>query len=444
MPVCGRLCTDSSGKPTIPQDRYVSFNALSGWEESDLLAIEFQEALESTKESPSPDYFRLVAQEFLIHTLRLHKHETGTMPDLADLHAFGASQELRAAMVGRSRDDGDERIREAREYFENEFGQLSRGDQASLLRGLASQLTVLSNRAVIEAFCPRRGSGARRELEGWNREILERPGIIVFSCPPAKFTDGLSRLLGILVLKNFQQSMLMRCDAAFTGNKTRPVLLAVDEAHAFLNKRLGDFLSVSREAKVVTLLLTQSLSQIPRHFRGTVLSNTRTRMVLSVSGETAEELSGLLGDVVEVKEQHSFSESLQGAHDSALCERKTGRSKGVAVNKTFVERERKRWSSHAIGHLGQFRAVAHIFEGNRQRLSEVLETIPWYRLPYYLLNPLEHPHVACSIEGQHTYTKRKGVLCCTECDHTITDAWAIRDYETMKNTIADFAARGGR
>ena len=424
------------GDEQIPRDRYVSLNVLGGWEETDLLAIEFQEALESTKDRPSPDYFRTVQQEFLVHAFRLFT-AANIEPDLADIQAFGSSMETRAALLESSASSSaSPAVEDSRRYFREEFGRLSPQDQASLLRGLAAQLTLLTNNAIQDAFCPKRSKAGRRLFEGWGREILERPGIIVFSCPPSKFTDSLSRLLGLLVLKGFQQAMLTRCDASFSGNRSRPVILLIDEAHAFLNKRIGDFMSVSRESRVSTWLLTQSLSQIPRDYRGIVLSNTRTRIVLSVSDETAAEMSKVLGEVTETQESASYSESLQGAADQALREKKTGRSKGISATRTFAERTRPRWTPHAMQHLAPFRAIAHVFDGEKQRESELIETAPWYRLPYYLLNPLEHPNVRCT-NGIHSYKQKDNGLVCSTCGHALS-GWALSDYKFSKAALDRF------
>jgi hypothetical protein len=433
------VVTTDSGAVPIPRERYVSFNALGGWDQTDLLAIEFQEALESTKDRPSPDYFRTVAQEFLIHALRVLTAATGTAPDLADVQAFGSSSETRSAMLESAAAEEHPGLEDSQRYFREEFGKLAPQDQASLLRGLAAQLTLLTNAAVQDSFCPKRSGGKRRELGGWHQEVLDRPGIVVFSCPPAKFTDGLSRLLGLLVLKSFQQAMLVRTDAGFAGNRTRPVILAVDEAHAFLNKRLGDFMSVSREAKVSSWLLTQSLSQIPKEYRGIVMSNTRTRVVLSVADETAQEMSRGLGEITELKEQLSYSESLQGAADHALREKKTGRSQGVSASRSYVEKIRPRWSPHAIQHLPAFRAVSHVFDGSRQAESELVATVPWYRLPFYVLDPLAHPNVRCPKGRLHEFAEAGDALRCALCGHELR-AWAREDYVATRAAIERLAA----
>jgi hypothetical protein len=218
------------------------------------------------------------------------------------------------------------------------------------------------------------------------------------------------------------------------------VYLVIDEAHAFLNKRLGDFMSVSREARVSTWLLTQSLSQIPPHYRGTVLSNTRTRMVLSVSDETAQEFEKILGEVEETIEQFSVNEGLQRVGDHALREKKTGRSKSLGVSRSYSKQTRSRFSAHAIQHLAPFRAVAHIFDGAKQREAELIATVPWYRLRYYLLDPRQHPQVRCKEGGAHAYATEDGRLTCGRCGASIEDAWAVDDYNAVAPALARLAS----
>jgi hypothetical protein len=422
----------------IPRDRYIGFNVLGGWEETDLLAIEFQEALEATKERPSPDYFQSVQKEFLVHALRIMTAAIGTPPDLADIQAFSSSPETRNTFIEQTSGTSSPAIEDSRRYFIEEFLKLSREDQAGLLRGLGAQLTLLTNNAIQEAFCPKR-RGGRRIFGTWRDEVLNKPAILVVSCPPATYTDTLSRLLGLLVLKSFQQAMLERTDAGFRGDKKRPVYLVIDEAHAFLNKRLGDFMSVSREARVSTWLLTQSLSQLPEHYRNTILSNTRTRLVLSVSDETAQAFEKILGDVEETKEQLSVNEGLQGVGDHALREKKVGRSKSLGVSRSYRTEVRPRFSAHAIQHLAPFRAVAHVFDGEKQREAELIATVPWYRLRYYLLDPRQHPQVRCKEGGAHTYAMADGLLRCSRCTATIKEPWAVDDYNAVEPALARLA-----
>ncbi|MEL6196022.1 MAG: TraM recognition domain-containing protein [Myxococcota bacterium] len=424
---------DPKGRALIPPDRYCSFNGLGGWEETDLLAIEVVDALESTKRRPSPDFFVLVQQEFLTHTLRILTAMVSGEVDLGDLAAFTSSPEMREMMLKDA--EGHPELERSVTYFREEFMAMKREDQASLLRGLASQLTLLTNRAVERAFCPKRTNGETRIFKGWNEDILNAPGIVVFSCPPAMYTDGLSRLLGLLFLKSFQQAMLRRTDAGFAGNRVRPVVLAIDEAHAFLNPRLGDFMSVSREAKVSTWLLTQAMDQIAPEYRGTVLSNTRTQIFLQVSGDTAKEVSPALGTISEVKEQVSLSEGLQGAQDGVLLERKVGERKSLSASRSFVEKERPRFAPAALQHLEQFRAVIHVFDGTRQLPSEKVETMPWYRLPYYPLDPLRHPNIQCPSKEMHRYRRDASGLKCGKCGHRLTESWEKSDFKAAKPAI---------
>lgn len=425
-----------TGDLLIPEENYCTFNALSGWEHTDLLAIEFVDALESTKRRPSPDYFVDVQQEFLTHALRIITASCEGEVDLADVAAFASAPENRDAMIDGAQNAASEELVESSIYFKEEFGQLDRQQQASLLRGLAAKLTLLTNQAVQAAFCPKRGVDKRQRFGGWADDILEKPGILVFSCPPAQYTDALSRLLGLLVLKSFQQAMLRRTDAGFRGNRKRPVIMVADEAHAFVNQRLGDFMSVSREARVSSWLLTQSTDQIPDHYRGTVLSNTRTRVLLQVSGETATLMSRELGSVKEQKEQISFGESLQDAHDAVLLERKVGQRKSVSANRAIVEKERPRWSPDAIQHLRPFRGVLHMFDGQTQHASELIMTIPWYRLPFYVLDPRNHPNVKCSEAPRHDYAPLAKGLRCKLCGHILEAGWQTEDYKTSRAALA--------
>ncbi len=423
---------EKNGVPLIPAAAYASISPLQGFDQPALMANELQDALESVKDKRSPDYFQNIQKEFLMHAFALlleHSPQT----DLADVHAFVSSNDLRKSIVGTCSTSAAKR---SAGYFEQEFSCFSAADQADLLRGLASQLALLSNSVVRRAFCPTR-PGSHPPLETWHDCLVEKPRIVVFSLPPALYTPGLSRLLALLTLRSFQQAMTRRSDATFAGNRTRVVTLYADEAHAVFNRSLAQFLAVSRQARVINILATQGVTQIPRDFRDELLSGCRTRVLLASSDETGKMFQDSLGAVSDVVETVSFSESHRGTN------RDTG---GTAATRShsYSMRERPRFSTTTLGHIPRGQGVAHLFNGASLAPSCRIETAAFYRLPFYLLDPTTHPVVACEKGKPHTY-KRKwlvGKLTCQTCKKTLTtqeasDFYAVKPaLEAMRsNTV---------
>ena len=349
--------------PLIPPEAYASISPLQGFDQPALLANELQDALESVKEKRSPDYFQNIQKEFLTHAfMLLMDHEK--QADLADIHAFASSNDVRKAILGGCSSQESKR---AVLYFEQEFGCLSSQDQADLLRGLASQLALLSDTAVRRAFCPTR-PGAHRPLESWLECLAEKPGIVVFSCPPALYTQGLSRILALLTLRSFQQAMTRRSDASFTGNRRRLVTLFADEAHAVFNKSLASFLAVSRQAKVMSVLGTQNITQVPADYRDELTSGCRTRVILGKQRTKRRgRFQNSLGAVVNAVEAVSFSQGHRGGT--------SGASRPVTTRShSYSLRERPRFNTTTLGQIPLGQGIAHVFDGERLLPSCRVET----------------------------------------------------------------------
>jgi hypothetical protein len=269
---------------------------------------------------------------------------------------------------------------------------------------------------VQSAFCPTRPS-AHPALGSWQACLMERPGIVVFSCPPAVYTKGLSRLMALLFLKSFQQAMERRSDDAFPGNKKRPVVMFADEAHYVFNQGMASFLAVSREARAVNILATQNFGQIPPEYRAEMIGGCRTHLLLGSDADTAQEFEKSLGTITEIVKTVSFSEGQRPAANTggAAAAASTTRAEG------YSERTRPRFDTHVLRHIPLGRGVAHVFDGVKLRLSCFIKTVPWYRLPFFLLDPMQHPHVACKSGETHDYKRaRAGGLTCRNCQKTLT------------------------
>jgi hypothetical protein len=427
--VCAR-----DGTPLIPESQYVSFSPLQGHGDSDLTAIELQEALESTKEQRSPDYFQMVQTEFLKHALRLLT-AGNARADLADLHSFASSDEVRKAVLNRN-SEGDKRVQESAHYFQEAFGKLSAQDQAGLLRGLASQLSLLANEAMQRAFCTGRQGNSRQALGSWSEELLAQPTIIVFSCPPSQYTKDLSRILGMLMLKSFQTAMSERSNKSFMGNTQRPVMLVADEAHAYLNKGLGDFLAVSRESRVTALLLTQALSQLGPVYRDMLMASCRSQITLEIDEGTAQHFEKSLGRVNEVQESVSFSESQRTSEPQSNRPGSAVDGGSAGTSKSYSVRSCPRFATSALRHMKPFSGVAHLFDGERQLPSCTFSTTSWYRLPYYLLDVRDHANLICSPGILHQYEAApEGAMQCKTCKKTLATPWEIQDYKDVLRVI---------
>jgi hypothetical protein len=415
-----RLLDPETQEPLIPAERYLGFDPLGVADGSDLQAIEFSDAIERTKERPPPDYFRAIQSEFLIHTFRLLR--SGGSFDLADVRDFAASAEARNALVKNTADGGPPVV-ESQRWFREVFGKKSQQDQDGLLSGLSAVLTMVTNEGVLKTFCPLR-EGGKRPLGSFSDLLFERSSVVVFSCPPAQYGNGLSRLLALLTMGAFQRAMMKRTDAGYQGNTQRQVMMMVDEAHGFANTDWAEFLAVGRESRLFCVALTQSLAQYERRLGGAgskeFLAGFRSRMVLSCDAHTAQQCERELGVVTERKQRLSISEG------SSAGRRTRTRTR------MFVDETRPRFTRDRLQQLPEQHAVLQLHDGAMEKPPAFIRTTPWYRLPFYLLDLREHPLIRCASGGVHEYHRGLlGRVKCSKCDKVLRPS-EKSDYRTMK------------
>ena len=157
--------------------------------------------------------------------------------------------------------------------------------------------------------------------------LLEQGKIVALNFP-ASMNPGLARAIGVMLKMDFQRAVLNRIPhiAAEPNRKWRPIVFICDEYQHFAtvgeNEPSGDekFLSMSRQAKCVPIVATQSISSLKTTLPGetwrTLLQTFRTKIFLSLSDDfSAKIASELCGQDEKWRVNYNISES---GHDSRV------------------------------------------------------------------------------------------------------------------------------
>ena len=147
--------------------------------------------------------------------------------------------------------------------------------------------------------------------------LLKQSGVIVFSVPEATYSTDLARILGVMFMRSFHNAMLRRSDTVFKasgGNTKRLVMLCVDECWAFMNPGVATFCNVSRQARVFSLFLTQSLKAMGDHYREAVMSGFLSKICFSINDDLSlSTMAKSFGQYEQTITNTSTSESLGDA-----------------------------------------------------------------------------------------------------------------------------------
>jgi hypothetical protein len=279
--------------------------------------------------------------------------------------------------------------------------------RTSIVEGISVFLSLFDdNPAVKRVFCPPKAAydpaanadgRYGKPLPSFS-EMIEAGTVCALNFPVSA-NPGLAKMIGTLMKQDFQRAVLNRIPAmekdlpagqAAPQKVWRQVLFLCDEYHAFAtvgeNDPSGDekFFALSRQAKCIALVATQSISSLRSTLPGeswrTLLQTFRTKIFLALSDDfSARTASELCGKEEQLKLNYSLSENGQDAGISMLDGRATAHktslttSKGYNVQRDFV------FEAKVFSELRNAQAIVLAYDG----LNPAPPTY-CYLKPYYL------------------------------------------------------------
>lgn len=420
----GNALTDDKGGHLIPPDRFITYAPLgSAVDSADVRAELFSSGLQATDTGETAQFWRDTQVQFLTAALQIYDAVRPGNYTLKDIYLFSIDPVLRDKLVLSEQAKGSP----AQIYFQKYFNAFSKEDQMKLLAGISAKLSRITGDAVAKTFAADPDSPVRA-FTTFEDMLLSKSGIIVFSVPEATYSTDLARILGVMFMRAFHNAMLRRMDTAFVargGNTKRLVMLCVDECWAFMNPGVASFCNVSRQARVFSLFLTQSLKALGDSYREAVMSGFLSKVCFSINDELSlTTMSKAFGQYEETILNTSESESLSDASNKLYAEGKTGKNQSFSKSVSKQTRTIDRFSPTDLKyHEDASRAVFQLSDGNIDRLPVLAETPVAYRLPYWLFHPLDHDDVGCKatkMKEAHVYKKQGDAEVCERCGHKLS------------------------
>jgi len=217
-----------------------------------------------------------------------------------------------------------------RRWFYNDWGRIEPKLRTSIVEGISVFLSLFDdNPAVKRTFCPPKACyDPVLNADGKYgiplppfSEMIESGGVCALNFP-VSMNPGLARAIGTFMKLDFERAVLNRIPEMERnpGRHFRQVLFLCDEYHAFAtvgeNDPTGDekFFSLSRQAKCLPIVATQSISSLRSTLLGeswrTLLQTFRTKIFLSLSDDFSTRVaSDLCGKEEQLKEHYSIAES---------------------------------------------------------------------------------------------------------------------------------------
>ena len=142
----------------------------------------------------------------------------------------------------------------ALDFFQNEFDKLDERT-LSILKSEITRITntFISDYNVTKTFCP---SKENLKFLGFD-EVLNKGKIVVLNMNIAEYRN-LSKIIAAYLKLDFQSEIMM----ALSKGKPKTTTFICDEYAEYVTKTDSEFFSLSREAKCINIVSTQSYSSL--------------------------------------------------------------------------------------------------------------------------------------------------------------------------------------
>jgi hypothetical protein len=332
-------------------------------------------ALEAMTAQEPNSYYQKMQREFCENAMQVLSDVLGAgKVSLMDLYNFIVDPGTQKKTVDASAATNSISYR----WFKTQWEREDPKEQMMLTKGFRADLSQFVRDEIAPTF-----ANPNPNFPGWET-LLNEGKIVVFSMSMDEYGD-FARALGIFVLMDFQSVMLARTTPRFRAQKhntTRLVLACIDECWAYMNPKLAEFTSVSREAVCCTLALHQSLGQIlNENMRQVMLGNFRTPIILAINDLLSlDTFSKLFGTHKTLRRSFSESSGFAGVEHQVLSDHLRGKMGGESksLSTSLSETDEARFSTDEILHLAKNHAVIQMFDGDTTHEAHVIQTLPHY------------------------------------------------------------------
>jgi hypothetical protein len=332
-------------------------------------------------------------------TLGTGLHVTATYSEqlTAALTAAGISFQLTDAPSSDTDPDARERLRAVERWYREEWLRLEPRLRASIVEGIAVFLGLFDDPKIRRTFCPPRS--AYHEPGSFRltplppiAELVEQGRVLALNFPAA-MNPGLARIIGALLKQDFQRTMLARISLMEADPKRfwRAVLLLIDEYQHFATAGgmdpSGDdrFFALSRQARLVPIVATQSISSLRSALPDdtswrTLLQCFRNKLFLTLSDDLSAQLAAeLCGKCHQLQPEFTVSEAGQDSTVSLLTGKTASPRATINLTKHYNMRVDYLFQPRVFMGLRNAQAIALPYDGFDPKPPTYL-----YLKPHYL------------------------------------------------------------
>jgi hypothetical protein len=341
-----------------------------------------------------------------LHALGFEADDTGLLyraADSSEVQRTLLQHEIRADLqheAGGVLADPDrkQQLDSVKRWYENDWKRIDKKLQTSIIEGISVFLSLFDdNPAVKRTFCPPAELYQTPEIAKTGRKplppiatLLEQGKVIALNFP-VSMNPGLARAIGVMLKMDFQRAVLNRIPKITSEPQKhwRPVVFVCDEYQHFAtvgeNEPSGDenFFSLSRQAKCIPIVATQSISSLKSSLPGdtwrALVQTFRTKIFMALADDfSAKTASDLCGQDDKWRVNYNISESGHDSRVSYLTGKPLADKSHISTSKTYSQQRDYRFDMKTFMELRNAQSITLAYDG-----VDPLPPTFCYLKPYY-------------------------------------------------------------
>ena len=298
--------------------------------------------------------------------------------------------------------DKKAKLEAVKRWFHEDWQRIEPKLRTSIVEGISVFLSLFDdNPKVKRLFCPPKECYDRqanadykygRPLHSFSW-LIENGKVCALNFP-ISLNPGLAKAIGVMMKLDFERAVLNRVPQMEIDPERyfRQVLFLCDEYHHFAtvgeNEPTGDekFFSLSRQAKCISIVATQSISSLKSALPGetwrTLLQTFRTKIFLALSDDfSAKIASQLCGREDQLKVAYNVAETGHDTRISFVTGKAISNKANITTSKSYIQQSDYRFDMKTFTELRNAQSVTIAYDGINPMPPMFCYLKPYYNDP---------------------------------------------------------------
>jgi hypothetical protein len=265
----------------------------------------------------------------------------------------------------------------ALEFFQNEFYKLD-DRTIAILKSEVTRITstFVSDMDILKTFCPKKEN---LTFDGFS-EIIEKGKIVVLNLNISEYKN-LSKIIAAYLKLDFQTEIMTN----LSRNNVKTTAFICDEYAEYVTKTDSDFFALSREAKCINIVSTQSYSSLNKTLKDEVAVKVIVQNLINKIWFrtddifTIEEAQKQIGKEDKTKISKTISENAKETNYSYITNSLNSQNSSISESyNTYSQNDYVYDTNFFTQKLETFTALTFLSDGNKIISTNKLKMFPYF------------------------------------------------------------------